>query len=85
MSKEEERRDFLAIFGKLGFKPVILLCLTLGLAPYHPEPHIIGKIRWIAGGAVGMKWLDWGDTVMHGIPWLILILMLVNRLRNSVT
>jgi hypothetical protein len=38
---------------------VILACLTLGLAPYAPEPHIVGKIRWILGGAKGMALIDW--------------------------
>ena len=47
--------------------------LTLGLAPFAPEPHILGKVRWIAGGAVGMQPMDWFDTLLHGTPWLVLI------------
>lgn len=43
--------------------------LSLGLAPFIPEPHIVGKIRWIAGGAVGMTGADWFDFVFHGFPW----------------
>ncbi|WP_373495622.1 hypothetical protein [Aquiflexum sp.] len=52
---------------------VVILCLTLGLAPFVPEPHIWGKIKWIAGGAKGMEWTDWLDFVFHGIPWALLI------------
>jgi len=52
---------------------IILLCLTLGLAPFFPEPHLLGKIKWIAGGANGMKLIDWFDTIMHGFPFLLLI------------
>jgi len=52
---------------------VIILCVTLGLAPFNPEPHIWGKIRWIAGGAHGMKPVDWFDTLLHGIPWLLML------------
>ncbi|GAB2486727.1 hypothetical protein [Algoriphagus taiwanensis] len=52
---------------------VIVLCLALGLAPITQEPHIWGKLRWVAGGAVGMKLIDWGDLLMHGIPWVLLI------------
>jgi hypothetical protein len=40
--------------------------LTLGLAPFFPEPHVWGKIRWIWGGAVGMQTMDWFDFFMHG-------------------
>jgi hypothetical protein len=51
--------------------------LTLGLAPFFPEPHIWGKIRWIWGGAVGMKGEDWFDFFMHGAPWFVLTGLLV--------
>ena len=54
------------------WKFVVVLCLTLGLAPYYPEPHIWGKINWIRGGAIGMGWIDWADFVFHGIPWVLL-------------
>jgi len=61
---------------------VLGLCLTLGLAPFFPEPHLIGKIRWISGGAVGMGPMDWWDTIMHGTPWLLLIRLGVLGLRK---
>ena len=54
-------------------KLVLLACLTLGLAPFFPEPHIIGKIRWVAGGANGMVAMDWLDLFFHGTPWLLLM------------
>lgn len=61
------------------FNPVlwILASLTLGLAPFVPEPHIVGKIRWIWGGAVGMQPMDWFDFLMHGFPFFMLIITLV--------
>lgn len=62
------------------YLPVILTCLTLGLAPFFPEPHIVGKIRWILGGAHGMQPLDWGDTLLHGAPWLVLIYFVLRDL-----
>lgn len=51
----------------------LLLSLTLGLAPVLPEPHLPGKLRWVAGGAVGMAPMDWFDLVLHGAPWLWLV------------
>lgn len=48
--------------------------LTLGLAPFFPEPHLFGKIKWILGGAEGMQGMDWFDLVMHGAPWVWLII-----------
>ena len=52
---------------------ILILCLTLGLAPYFPEPHIWGKIKWILGGGVGMKPMDYFDFVFHGAPFILLI------------
>lgn len=55
----------------------IIASLTLGLAPFFPEPHIIGKLRWIAGGAHDMKAMDYFDTLMHGFPFLLFIYSVV--------
>ncbi len=70
-----------------NWKMVIALCLTLGLAPFLPEPHIWGKLRWVAGGARGMGAMDWFDLLLHGLPWLLLlrlsIVTLVRRLRPN--
>lgn len=54
------------------------LSLTLGLAPFTPEPHVLGKLRWVAGGADGMGLMDWFDLGMHGGPWLWLAFALVS-------
>ena len=59
----------------------VLLSLSLGLAPFAPEPHIWGKLKWIAGGAKGMQAVDWFDAIMHGAPWLLLILSLLLQVR----
>ncbi len=59
------------------WKLVIFACLTLGLAPFFPEPHIWGKLKWVVGGAVGMRPLDWFDLVFHGLPWLLLFRLIV--------
>lgn len=58
-------------------------CLTLGLAPFRPEPHLFGKIRWVLGGAEGMQVQDWADLVMHGLPFVLLLGWLVTRLMRG--
>ena len=60
-----------------NWRLVILLCLTLGLAPFFPEPHFFGKIKWILGGAEGMKPMDWFDTLLHGFPFILLIRLII--------
>lgn len=65
------------------WKLVILGCLTLGLAPFFPEPHLLGKLKWIAGGAIDMKPMDWFDVVLHGFPFILLIrLVLIKILKR---
>ena len=57
----------------------LLLCATLGFAPFFPEPHLWGKIKWISGGAVGMTGKDWFDVVLHGSPFIYLIYRIINK------
>lgn len=64
------------------WKLVILLCLTLGLAPFFPEPHIVGKVRWLAGGAVGMTATDYFDVLFHGFPFLLLIRLIILKIKK---
>jgi len=58
---------------------LVIVCLTLGLAPFFPEPHVWGKIRWVAGGAKGMAPMDWFDLLLHGTPWVLLAVSLVRK------
>ncbi|MCT4629410.1 hypothetical protein [Winogradskyella sp.] len=65
-----------------NWRIVILLCLTLGLAPFFPEPHIIGKVRWLTGGAVGMTAADYFDVLLHGFPFILLIRLIILKLKK---
>lgn len=66
---------------KENWKNVLLICLTLGLAPFTP-PHIWGKLKWIAGGAEGMQFMDWFDVALHGTPWVLLIIVGIAKLKD---
>ena len=63
----------------------LIASLTLGLAPFTPEPHIWGKLKWIIGGAEGMQLVDWWDTIMHGTPWILLLISLVIYFKKQFT
>lgn len=62
------------------WKLVLITCIFLGLAPFVPEPHIVGKLRWAAGGAIGMQPMDWFDLAFHGLPWILLLRLGVLRI-----
>ena len=63
------------------WKMVLLACLLLGLAPFYPEPHLFGKLRWLAGGAKGMGMMDWFDLVWHGWPWVLLLRLVIKSVK----
>lgn len=61
--------------------PAAVAAFTLGLAPFTPEPHVVGKLRWVLGGAAGMGAMDWGDLVLHAAPWVWLAVSVARWLR----
>ena len=61
--------------NKLPWGIIIILCMTLGLAPYKP-PHIVEKVTMLMQGKL-VRPIDWFDLVLHGMPWVLLILKLV--------
>ncbi len=61
----------------------LVLSLTLGLAPYLPEPHIWEKLKWVFSGAQGMRPIDWFDLFMHGTPWVLLIFSIFKKFSAS--
>ena len=68
-----------ALKRRLDAIPVIYLILasfTLGLAPFTTEPHIWEKLKMLAGGTLTRP-IDIFDLILHGLPWLLLILRLI--------
>ena len=51
---------------------IIILCATLGLAPFSP-PHVVEKLLMLANGNL-VRPVDWFDLLLHGAPWLFLLL-----------
>lgn len=62
----------------------LIASLTLGLAPFFPEPHLWGKLKWVFGGAHGMGLADWFDLIMHGFPWVMLIRIGVIKVKEKI-
>jgi len=52
---------------------VVLLCITLGLAPYTPQPHIIEKLILLTNGELNSP-VDIFDFLMHLSPFILLTL-----------
>ncbi|PIE09916.1 MAG: RND transporter [Rhodobacterales bacterium] len=66
----------MAFLDTLPLEILILASLTLGLAPFFPEPHIVEKLRMLMQGTLTRP-LDIFDLLMHAAPWLLLIAKLI--------
>ncbi len=58
----------------------LLACLSLGLAPYLPLPHVLEKLTWLARGHP-LRPIDVFDLLLHGAPWLWLASALLAHAR----
>lgn len=59
-----------SLLDQLPWNLVIIACLTLGLAPFMPEPHIWEKLKMLAAGTL-VKPIDIFDFLMHATPFII--------------
>ncbi len=50
----------------------LLGALTLGLAPFVPEPHIWEKLKMLAAGKLTRP-MDIFDLAFHALTWLLLV------------
>ena len=51
----------------------VFAALTLGLAPFVPMPHVWEKLLMLFAGEL-VKPIDIFDFIMHGTPWVLLII-----------
>ena len=66
----------------MPFSFLLILCLTLGLAPFTPEPHIWEKIKMLTAGTLTRP-VDIFDFMMHGLPFVLLFIKLIMLTRKS--
>ncbi|MEJ2142078.1 MAG: RND transporter [Gammaproteobacteria bacterium] len=64
---------------KIPTTTLLLVALTLGLAPFTPEPHVWEKLKMLSSGTLTRP-LDIFDLFLHGTPWILLIMKI---LRNA--
>ena len=54
----------------LSWGYIALFCLTLGLAPFVPMPHVVEKLGMLLQGTL-QRPIDVFDLFLHGSPWLV--------------
>ena len=63
------------LLGKFPLALLVVLCLTLGLAPFTPLPHLLEKLKMLVSGEL-VEPVDIFDLLLHGSPWMLLSLKL---------
>lgn len=61
---------------------LVVLSLTLGLAPFYPEPHLWEKLRMLAQGTLTRP-IDIFDLVYHAAAPVLLIVKLARMAFNG--
>ncbi len=74
-----------ALLEKLDKVPLavlLIVALTLGLAPFVPEPHVWEKLKMLFAGELSRP-IDIFDLVLHGVPWLLLGLKVLRMVASA--
>lgn len=61
-----------SLLDQIPWNLLVIACLTLGLAPFVPEPHIWEKLKMLTAGTL-VKPIDIFDLLMHAIPFLLVL------------
>lgn len=64
------------LLDRIPLSLAVVAALTLGLAPFLPEPHIWEKLKMLVAGTL-VRPLDIFDLVLHAAPWAVLIAKLI--------
>jgi hypothetical protein len=72
---------FMSLLDRIPLALALIGALTLGLAPFFPEPHIWEKLKMLAAGSLTRP-MDIFDLAFHALPWLLLIAKLARLALN---
>lgn len=67
---------------RIPFNLLIMVCLTLGLAPFAPEPHVWEKLKMLTAGELH-KPIDMFDLFLHATPWALLLTKIIFSLSRK--
>ena len=66
------KRNMMKALDRLPTGTLVVIALTLGLAPFVPEPHVWQKLKMLGAGTL-IRPIDIFDLLFHGVPWLLLL------------
>lgn len=73
---------FLSRLDRIPVGGLAIAALLLGLAPFHPQPHLIEKLGMLWQGTLNQA-IDVFDLFFHGAPSALLVMRLLRQRRNA--
>jgi len=70
------------LLERLPLPLLVVLSLTLGLAPFTPQPHLFEKLQMLFASTL-TKPVDIFDLIMHGTPVVLLVLKVFHLVING--
>jgi hypothetical protein len=70
-----------AWIDRLPLTLFVVAALTLGLAPFLPEPHLWEKLKMLATGELARP-IDIFDLILHATPWVLLAIKVARSVRT---
>jgi hypothetical protein len=80
--QRETEGAHMSVLDQIPLSLLIVAALTLGLAPFFPEPHIWEKLRMLVAGDL-VKPVDIFDLALHAAPFVVLGLKLLRMATQS--
>ena len=62
-----------SFLDKIGYLPLAVLAIFMGLAPFAPMPHLYEKITMLARGEL-VRAIDMFDLFFHLIPAILMVI-----------
>ena len=74
------------VLKSLPYPVLVPIAILMVLAPFHPQPHLVEKIRMMFSGQLTRP-IDIFDLVLHATPLILLLakLVLTGRRRHQST
>ena len=69
---------------KIPLYMLLIAALTLGLAPFLPQPHVLEKLQMLLAGTLTTP-IDIFDLLLHGTPIVLLALKVLRKYTASIS
>jgi hypothetical protein len=79
---ESLMQPLIQLLDQLPWSWIIVACLTLGLAPFVPEPHIWEKLKMLGTGTL-VRPIDIFDLLLHAAPFIVALAKLAVTLVSA--